>query len=391
MDRGAVVTATPGEAGDPMHVVHVISDVARAGGGTSSFVADLAREQARVAGDRITILCGRRGDDDTVPIDAAVRVVDAGRPPRLDATLARLAARERIDVVHVHGLWEPAIHAVCGAVRALSIPQVTSPHGMLEPGALALKRWKKRAALLLYQRRDLVGADCLHATAAEEAGNLRRLGLRQPIIVVPPGLDLPADPPAPAADSVPRVALFCSRITPKKNVLGLVGVWAEVRPAGWRLVIAGPDDGGHADAVRAAVERAGVAGEVTVLGPQYGADKERLFREAALFVLPSFSENFGIVILEALGHALPVITTTGTPWRELVHAGAGWWVDPDAASLRGALCEAVARPAAELRAMGERGRAIAREGYGWSGVTARMRAAYVWATGRGPKPECVIV
>ena len=385
------MTASPGGAREPMHVVHVISDVARAGGGTSTFVADLAREQARVVGDRITILCGRRGDDDTVPIDPAVRVVDAGRPPRLDAALARLAARERIDVVHVHGLWEPVIHAVCGAIRALAIPQVTSPHGMLEPGALALKRWKKRAALVLYQRGDLVGADCLHATAAEEAGNLRRLGLRQPIIVVPPGLDLPAEPAAPPAASAPRVALFFSRITPKKNVLGLVGVWAAVRPAGWKLVIAGPDDGGHADAVRAAVERAGIAGDVTVLGPQYGADKDRLFRGAALFVLPSFSENFGIVILEALGHALPVITTTGTPWQELPRAGAGWWVDPDPAALERALREAVARPDAELRAMGERGRVIAREGYGWSGVTARMRAAYAWAMGRGPKPECVLL
>ena len=382
------MTTVPGTPSDPIHVVHVISGVARGGGGTSSFVADLAREQARMSGDRVTIICGQRGVDD-VPIDPAVHVVETGSPPRLDSGLVRLAARERIDVVHVHGLWEPAIHAVCVVARSQGLRRVISTHGMLEPGALAIKPWKKRAALLLYQRRDLVDADCLHATAAEEAASMRRLGFLQPIIVVPPGLEMPAAACGERSAPGPRTALFCSRITPVKNVLGLVAVWAEVRPSGWKLVIAGPDEAGHAAAVRAAVDRAGLAGEVAVIGPRYGADKDRMFREASLFVLPSFSENFGIVVLEALGHALPVITTTSTPWREIGQAGAGWCVAPDHVSLARALREAVDRPAAELGAMGERGRAIAREGYGWTSVTARLRDAYAWTMGRGPKPECL--
>lgn len=383
------MTAFPASSSESMHVVHVISGVARSGGGTSSFVAGLAGAQARATGDRITIVCGQR-DGDAVPIDPAVHFVDAGRPPRLDAALVGLAARERIDVVHVHGLWEPSIHATCAIAASLGLRRVIATHGMLKPKALSIKGWKKRAALLLYQRRDLVDADCLHATAEDEAAGLRRLGLRQPIIVVPPGLEMPAAGGGGGGPG-PRTALFCSRIDPIKNILGFLEAWARVRPAGWRLVIAGPDDVGHADVVRAAIGRAGLADDATVLGARYGDDKERLFREAALFVLPSFSENFGIVVLEALGHALPVITTTGTPWRELARAGAGWWVDPDSASLERALREAVALPDAELRAMGDRGRSIAREGYGWNGVAARMRSAYAWVMGRGPKPECVIL
>lgn len=373
-----------------MNVVHVIMGIARGGGGTSVFVADLAGDQAKFLGGRITILCSRPFDD-PAPIDPAVRLLDAGSPPRLGEALRALALKDSIDVIHVHGIWDPPIHHACETAHRLGLPTIVATHGMLEPQALALKTWKKRAALALYQRRDLVLADMLHATAPREAAHLRGFGLRQPIVVAPPGIRLPEyDGDRHDVVPGPNVVLFFSRIHPIKNILGLIGAWAELRPPHWRLVIAGPDDAGHGAVVLGAIRGAGIADSVTFRGPVYGSEKDALFRSASLFVLPSFTENFGIVVLEAMSFGIPVITTTGTPWGELTEKGAGWYVAPDQASLTAALREATHRSPAELRAMGRRGRTIAAERYGSEGIVRRLGAAYRWAIGAGPMPDCVL-
>lgn len=382
--------ASPSPLAESVHVVHCIARIARAGGGTSTFIAELTGMQAALPGNRITLVCATPGKD-PVPVDTAVHVVDAGTPPWFDRAIECLAARERIDVVHVHGLWDPPIHAACETARYLGLPLILATHGMLEPSALALKWWKKRPALALYQRRGLVAADILHATARQEAGNLRRFGLRQPILVAPPGI---TPPPIESMrdwnDSGPRIALFVGRIAPVKNLLGLVAAWAEAQPVGWSLVMAGPDDAGHAAAVRAAIDRAGLSASVRVLGPQYGADKENLFQSASLFILPSFSENFGVVVLEALAYGVPVVATRGTPWEEVATAGAGWWVAGDHAALAATIAAATRTPPADLCAMGRQGRRLVEDRYAWPAIRDGVQAAYAWILGRGPQPKCVL-
>jgi glycosyltransferase involved in cell wall biosynthesis len=324
-------------------------------------------------------------------VDPAVRVIDAGAPLRLDRSLASLATERRIDIVHVHGLWAPPIHAACESARRLGLPLVLATHGMLEPSALAIKWWKKRAALAVYQRRGLAAADILHATALQEAGNLRRFGLRQPILVAPPGITPPrVESMRDWQDSAPRTALFVGRIAPVKNLLGLIAAWADARPAGWKLVIAGPDDAGHAAAIQAAIDRAGLAGSVGMLGPQYGAAKEALFRSASLFVLPSLSENFGVVVLEALAYGVPVVATCGTPWQEVADTGAGWWVPGVHGSLAATLAEATRASPDELCDMGQRGRRLVEERYAWPAIRDGVQAAYDWILGCGSRPACVL-
>jgi glycosyltransferase involved in cell wall biosynthesis len=124
------------------------------------------------------------------------------------------------------------------------------------------------------------------------------------------------------------------------------------------------------------VREAGLEGDFMFSGPVTGEAKEALYRQADLFVLPSFTENFSMVVAEALSYGIPVITTTGTPWRVLEEEQAGWWVAPRADALAGALRQAIGQTVSERRAMGERGRALAAARYAWPGIGRQMSAFY---------------
>lgn len=297
------------------------------------------------------------------------------------------------DVFHNFGAWTTFNHAVVTGARIARKPVVYAPIGMLEPWALEQKQLKKKIGLWLYQRQDLQRAAVLHATASDEAEHLRALAPSTPIAVIPHGIDLP-DPievglhPPHASES--RMALFMSRIHPKKGLLELVRAWARVRPAGWRLVIAGPDESGHRAEVEAEIELLRLRPQVTFVGQVRGAAKRDLLRRAELFVLPTFSENFGIAVAEALASGLPVLTTRAAPWRELVERGCGWWIETGMEALAEALRIALGRTSIELSEMGERGVRLIQERYSWSSRVTMYGDLYRWLTG-GPRPNFVNV
>jgi glycosyltransferase involved in cell wall biosynthesis len=264
---------------------------------------------------------------------------------------------------------------------------------MLEPWALSQKPLKKRLALRLFQRRDLETARAFVATAGMEYEHLRRLGLHQPVAVIPNGVTLPATNPlsmAPAGrpGDRERVALFLSRLHPKKGVLELVRAWSQLAPVGWRLRIAGPDEGGPGGEVTRLVGQLGLEAAIDYVGPMEDEAKAALYREADLFVLPTFSENFGLVVAEALAAGVPVITTRGAPWADLETYGCGWWIETGVPPLVLALREAMALRDAERRAMGERGRAYVRR-FDWEVIAGQTLDLYRWLLGQGDRPDCV--
>lgn len=280
------------------------------------------------------------------------------------------------DVVHDSGIWLAHNHALAVLAAALGAPRVVSTRGMLEPWARRHKRWKKMVAWAAYQRRDLRCAQLLHATSDEEGDNLRALGL-QPVAVIPNGVEVPNSlPPHRALADDARTALFLGRIYPVKGLPMLVEAWSQVRPHGWRLEIAGPDEAGHQGEVEALVARAGLGNVVSFRGPLSGAAKSEALANADLFVLPSHSESFGMVVAEALGHGTPVLTTTAVPWPRLQEIGGGWRVAPTAAGLADGLRSAVTTPLEHLWDMGRRGRALVLGEYGWDGVAQAFAGQY---------------
>jgi glycosyltransferase involved in cell wall biosynthesis len=254
---------------------------------------------------------------------------------------------------------------------------------MLEPWAMNHKRSKKRVAWWLYQRRDLKRARCHHTTAEAEANNLQRLGLGVPVCVIPNGVDVPEVGRIAATAEVSKAgggerkkALFLGRIYPVKGLPMLIEAWARVRPHGWILQIAGPDEAGHRAEVEQAVRTAGLNEIISFLGPLEGQAKRSALFAADLFVLPTHSESFGMAIAEALAHGLPVLTTTGAPWPMLPERGCGWWVEPTVDGIAEGLRLATSLGSTALNAMGAKGRELVAAEFSWERVAKQFVSMY---------------
>ena len=302
---------------------------------------------------------------------------------------AALDQIKELDLIHDNGLWLPMNHRVARESKRRGIPRIVSPRGMLEPWALNQKKWKKRCAWWVYQRRDLHSASMLHATAESEFRQFRQLGLPCAVATIPNGVELPAIVEKSASTSGPKTALFLSRIHSKKGLPLLVDAWAKVKPAGWRMLVVGPDENGHRMEVETLVKKAGLSGQWDFCGALEGDEKRRVYENADLFILPTHSENFGIAVAEALAHGLPVITTHGAPWKLLEEERCGWWVPVSVAGVASALDDATRRSSDELMAMGKRGQTLVQERFSWDHVAEQFIDCYRWVLDSRSKPECV--
>jgi glycosyltransferase involved in cell wall biosynthesis len=287
------------------------------------------------------------------------------------------------DLLHDNGIWLAHNHRLAVLAAKHRIPRLVSIRGMLEPWAFKHKRAKKRIAWWLYQQRDLKQARRHLTTGETEARNLQRLALGVPISTIPNGVDVPQKPPRhnatelqSPARSRQRTALFLGRIYPVKGLPMLVDAWSRVRPSGWLLRIAGPDEAGHRKQVEKAVLDAGLDKVISFTGPVEPNLKSSAFFDADLFVLPTHSENFGMAVAEALAHGLPVLTTTGAPWSMLQETGCGWWVPPTIDGIADGLLQATSLDAETLQSMGEKGRSLVVKEFSWGRVANLMLATY---------------
>lgn len=297
-------------------------------------------------------------------------------------------------VLHSHGLWVmPAFYPAWSA-RRRGVPHVISPRGMLGPAALQFSRRRKQLVWHLAQGQAVERAACLHATSMQEHDELRALGLKAPIAIVPNGIDMPSH-----ADLISnrarregrtRTVLHLGRIHPKKGIDRLLEAWARLEPSqhSWRLRIVGPSEGGHRKELAARAATLGL-GHVTFEEPLFGAAKDAAYRGADLFVLPTLNENFGMVVAEALSNGRPVICTKGAPWQGLDGRGCGWWIDHGVDPLASTLAEAMAMPVAALDAMGDRGRAWMAADFSWDRIAADMEQVYRWCLAGGEPPAVV--
>ncbi|MBW8873596.1 MAG: glycosyltransferase [Acidobacteria bacterium] len=280
------------------------------------------------------------------------------------------------DLLHLHSVFLWPTSAAARAAERAGVPYVVSPRGMLVSDLIARRgRWRKRAWMLLAERRTLARAAALHATSALEADEAARLGLPlPPVFTVPNGVDVPPGPQQDGEEPREPFLLFLGRVSWKKGLDRLIPALA--RCPGVELKIAGNDEEGLRPELERLAGEAGVAGRVRFLGPVAGEEKASLLRRAAVLVLPSRSENFGNAVLEAMAAGCPVAVTPEVGLAATVReTGAGLVVDGDPVRLGEALRDLLA-DAARREEMGCRGARAAADRFGWPAVALAMETMY---------------
>ena len=337
------------------------------------------------------------------PVDMAVDRVDF--PSKLGGSVAlrrRLSQDPPPDIYHLHGVWLLAMHYGAQEARGGGVPYVVELMGGYETYARRQKWLRKWISRKLFQDNLLRRAGCLHAGSADEAKGLRAMGFRVPIMVIPVGVDtgqIARDTAALSINVPPRPGwanhpflLYLARLHPKKGIELLLRAWSEVAKnyPDHQLMVAGSGTPEYFGRCRRLAVELGIQDSCVWLGQVSEVEKNWLYRRATAYVLPTYSENFGNTIAEALAHGIPIVTTTRTPWTHLPEEGCGWIVEPTVAALREAISSALETNEQERQHMGIKGKLLVERKYSLASVIERMDRMYNWLLG-GPRPDDLLI
>jgi glycosyltransferase involved in cell wall biosynthesis len=309
------------------------------------------------------------------------------------------------DLVHLHTLWMYPSVITQRWSRLTRRPYMITLHGMLDAWALNNSSWKKKLALALYERRNFTGAGCIQVLSLAEADSARKFGLRNPLAIIPNGMDVPrnAAPAEPIGDR--RTLLFLGRLHPKKGLLNLLRAWNAVmntdKGLAWDLRIAGWSEVGHENElttlaaelnmpIETADKGPNPKARVKFSGPQFGADKELCLQDCDGFILPSLSEGLPMSVLEAWSYGKPVVMTDMCNLPEGFAAKAAIQTQPTMDSLKVSLLKLMSMNDAQRQEMGRRGRRLVESHFTWSRVRTQMTEVYDWMLHGGAAPSCIV-
>jgi len=358
-----------------MKIVHYIPSLDRSSGGTTAYMQLLAN----ALGKLVELYIVSHASENVVEMpNCKIHFISSSLFGNMKKEWLDLLSNIQPDIVHVNCCWMPQCAFTQKWAQAKGYKVVLTPHGMLEPWIMARNYWtRKLPALLLYQKAAVRKADMLHATADSEKANLLKLDYNNKITVIPNGIEI--DKIALKTNWNPtKKILFLSRVHVKKGIELLMEAVAVLKEqmVSYTVIIAGEGDEAYIQQLKQKAGELGVSTIVQFIGGVYGEQKWKLFQDADFFVLPTYSENFGIVVAEALASGTPVITTTGTPWQELSTEKCGWWIDLNIENLTNTITKALLLNAEELKEMGLNGRKLVEEKYDIKVVAIEMARLY---------------
>ena len=369
-----------------MNIYHIISSIDISCGGPSQSLGELALEQAKQ--NQNVIILTNQSDHPyySGSLYENLKIVFS-RPKTFKSELEKTIQENKPDLLHGHGIWQIEVHQMVQLALKYKIPYIISPRGMLHPWALNHKKWKKKIALWLYQHKDLQKAACIHATAMFEAEYIRKLGFTNPIAVIPNPIEI--KPQLPKIKSKKKRVAFIGRFHPIKNIEGLIQAWAKLNAEKeWELVLVGDGKQHYVESLKQLVNDLHIH-NVIFVGFLTGLEKENIMQTFDLLVLPSYSENFGMAVGEALQNEIPVIASKGTPWEDLNTYHCGWWVDNDVDTLAQTMQQAILLSDEERQQMGKLGRQLIKEKYSIEIVAQQMLELYEWILKGSKKPGLV--
>jgi len=343
------------------------------------------------------------------------------------------------DLLYAATLWRYPSWAALRWAEQTGKPMIVAPHGSLDSWALQHSAWRKRLAAWLFKDQQFHAASCLRALSITEADSIRAYGLKNPICIIPNGIELPDlsesrvegrgsratedsedgsmlsmhDSRRPAQ----KTLLFLGRLHPKKGLLNAIRAFANAldsRPStldsSWSFVIAGWDQGGHESELKKLCDDLGLSWTdrrdheqdpisafsfstldfpVVFTGPIFGEEKKSQFRSASAFILPSLSEGLPMAVLEAWACGLPVLMTPECHLPEGFQADAAIRIEAEVRSIAQGMQALFSMTEAERAAMGKRGRRLVELRFDWKILAREMREVYDWVLGGGSAPSCV--
>lgn len=376
-----------------MRICIFTASIDKKDGGPSRSVPILAKGLAEI-GVETTLLTGCSNEMNTHLLDnTSVEVKTIPQNISL-RHLERVMLEGKYDLIHGQNLWTPLYNKMARVARKHGIPYMMTPRGCLKPWCMKQKRFKKMIAFHLYQKKDLQKASCVLATATMEADNMRALGISAPIAIIPNGIDVSEYPcrPLNSKNHIKKQIVFLSRIHEKKGIEFLIEAWEQLhrKYSDWNVTIAGNGEVAYIAALKKMIEDKGLGSTIKIIPPVFGEDKRKLYSESSLFVLPTFSENFGMVIAEAMSCGVPVITTNGTPWQELNDLRLGWCINLSLDNLVKAISEAIALGVDTLFEMGQQCSRHIYDTYQYKEVALKNQMVYEWLVLGKNKPNFVV-
>lgn len=375
-----------------MKILTFITDIDNRSGGPSRSVPMLVKGLAEVGVD-ITLMTVRSDQMNTHALDgstAKLHILDTFNTKEVETYVRE----EAFDLIQVQSIWDPRYHKLVKIAQKLHIPYIITPRGMLEPWSLSQKKWKKKLAMMLYQRKDLQKAACIFTTAEMEAQHVRDLGVKVPVSVIPNGIETDEYVCRTSMEDVKKQILFLSRVHVKKGIELLIEAFKKLRDDSlefrdWSLLIVGNGDPDYIKSLEFKVKSLEIEDSIKVLPPVFGKDKIELYQSSTIFCLPSYSENFGMVIAEAMSCGVPVITTTNCPWEILNETNTGWCIDLSVDNLEKTLRQAMMMDSVALYEMGQRGSKMINENFNYRSVARKTKRLYEWVVNGGKEPEFV--
>lgn len=307
----------------------------------------------------------------------------------------RSVLKEDADILHMEGLWRYPQFFMSAWKRKKDKPIVCSPHGMLDPYIISSQGRLKRMIANLFFQKSLDSVTCYHALCEKELKDIRSYGLKQPIAIIPNGINISESRKTYEKADDKKHLLFLGRLHQKKGLdlmimaLGYIKIMQPVLLTKWKVDIVGWDDEGFLSKLKKLVHEYDLENVITFHGSLFGEEKEKIYALSDAYVLPSHGEGLPMTVLEAWSWKLPVVMTPKCNFPEGFKTNAAIYIEDNIESVKEGLLQVMQMTDEEREQMGERGYSLVKKDFTWDASAQKMLTLYEWLTGKGEKPEFV--